>query len=95
MAPVADRAVVTNVTDRVIQGGIDLTNASSGISVSRDANGGVKVDFDPAMIARIRRNGIQSAVPVIIDIEPMNSIQMRPLLGFDTSHETAGQLASA
>jgi hypothetical protein len=70
-----------------VQGGIDLTNAGSGITVTKDAQGGVKVDFDPALIARIKQEGVQSAVPVIINVTLMSPAQIRPLLGFDLNNQ--------
>jgi hypothetical protein len=67
-----------------VKGGIDLTQ-SEGFKFEQDANGGVKVNFDPAMIQRIRREGVYSAVPVIISITPVPSIL--PLLGLSSESE--------
>ena len=60
-------------------GGIDL-NTSNGMQwkVSRDGRG-VEMNIDPAMIARIRREGIDSLSPVIIKMTPVASIW--PLVG--------------
>ena len=66
-----------------VVGGIDLSTADSGMMVRKDNHGGVKMDFNPAMIARIRQEGVQSAVPVIIDVTSMNPAQISPLLGFN------------
>jgi hypothetical protein len=60
-------------------GGIDLNPSNMGLSVSKDAQGGVTVTFDPALVERIRKEGVQSVVPVIINIVPISDI--RPLLG--------------
>ena len=38
--------------------------------VEKDANGGVKVNVDPALIARIEREGMPEVVPVIINMKP-------------------------
>ncbi len=66
-------------------GGIDLNAANMGLVVEKDVQGGVKVTFDPAMIERIRRDGVQSVVPVIINITPIADI--RPLLGLAPRRE--------
>ena len=60
-------------------GGIDL-NTSGGMQwkVSKDGNG-VEMNIDPAMIERIRREGIDSLSPVIFSITPIPSIW--PLVG--------------
>jgi len=56
------------------QGGIDL-NTSSGMQwkVSKDGRG-VEMNIDPAMIARVRREGIDSLTPVVFRITPITSI---------------------
>jgi hypothetical protein len=61
------------------QGGIDL-NTSSGMQwkVSKDGKG-VEMNIDPAMIERVRREGIDSLSPVILRITPVASIW--PLVG--------------
>jgi len=65
----------------VTPGGIDLNTANLGMTVTKDADGGVKVNFDQAMIGRIKAQGVFSADPVIIRITPMSSAQISPLLG--------------
>jgi|GEM_PF-5277594 len=86
LAPRFDRAALANVVTQKpqtnLRGGIDLTHADLAMTVTKDASGGVKVSFDPAMIARIRQEGIQSAVPVIVDVHLMPMADIRPLLGF-------------
>jgi hypothetical protein len=67
------------------RGGIDLNTANMGMTVTRNSQGGVKVNFDPDMIARIRQQGIQSAVPIIIDVHMISIADIRPLLGFNLS----------
>jgi hypothetical protein len=65
----ADKAALANPT-----GGIDL-NTSNGMQwkVSKDGNG-VEMNIDPAMIERIRREGIDSLSPVILRMTPVTSI---------------------
>jgi hypothetical protein len=46
--------------------------------VSKDGNG-VEMNLDPAMIERVRREGISSLSPVIFKITPLTSIW--PLIG--------------
>jgi len=60
-------------------GGIDL-NTSSGMAWkdSKDGNG-VEMNVDPAMVARIRRDGVDSLTPVVFKITPVVSIW--PLVG--------------
>ena len=61
------------------KGGIDL-NTSNGMQwkVSKDG-AGVEMNIDPAMIERVRREGIDSLSPVIFRITPVTSIW--PLVG--------------
>ena len=61
-----------------VQGGIDLTKGT-GLRIEKDANGGVKVSFDQALVARICREGVRSVVPVVISVTPVSSVL--PLLG--------------
>ena len=60
-------------------GGIDL-NTSNGMQwkVSKDGRG-VEMNIDPAMIERIRREGIDSLSPVVLKMTPVASIW--PLVG--------------
>jgi len=76
----ASKAQIVSATRQSV-GGIDLSTADSGITLTKDTNGGVKVNFDPVMIARIRQKGVQSAVPVIIDVHMMSVEDIKPLLG--------------
>jgi hypothetical protein len=79
IAPVhADHAQFGQVEDRT-KGGIDL-NTSNGMQwkISKDGKG-VEMNIDPAMIARIRREGIDSLSPVILRMTPVASIW--PLMG--------------
>ena len=64
----------------MVYGGIDLTQADSGITVNKDAQGGVTVNLNPALIARIRKQGIQSAVPVIVDLHRITMTDIKLLL---------------
>ncbi len=74
-------------------GGIDLQDTEAGLTVSRDVNGGVKVTVDPAMIERVRREGLKVINPVIINMTPMTAPDLRLLLGFATPKQDAAQLA--
>jgi hypothetical protein len=67
------------VLPKPTEGGIDL-NTSNGMQwkVSKDGQG-VEMNVDPAMIARIQREGIDSLSPVIFKITPVASIW--PLVG--------------
>jgi hypothetical protein len=53
-----------------INGGIDLSQQDAALHVVKDINGGVKVNVDPALIARIEREGLPEIVPVIINMQP-------------------------
>src|SRR5262249_43487594 len=59
-------------------GGIDLSQQDSALHVEKDANGGVKVNVDPALIARVEREGLPEVVPVIINMQPAD---VRTLFG--------------
>jgi len=78
------RAMTTQkIPTAMKRGGIDLNAANMGMTLTKDAQGGVKVSFDPAMIARIRQQGVQSAFPLIIDVHLMPLAEIRPLLGLN------------
>ena len=51
-------------------GGIDLSQQDAALHVVKDANGGVVVNVDPALIARVEREGMLEVVPVIINMRP-------------------------
>ena len=59
-------------------GGIDLNTQGLNWQISKDGKG-VEMNVDPAMIERIKREGIESLTPVIFNITPVQSIW--PLLG--------------
>ena len=65
----------------LVPGGIDLNTADMGMTVVRDANGGVKVNVDPAMLARVRIHGLGRVEPFIIQMQAMTSGEINPLLG--------------
>ncbi|MBF0511500.1 MAG: hypothetical protein HQL13_04135 [Candidatus Omnitrophica bacterium] len=66
-----------------VQGGIDL-NTSNNTQWKDNKNGqGVQIDITPAMIARVKREGINSLSLVIYWISPLVSIW--PLVGFKAS----------
>jgi acyl carrier protein len=73
-------------TDTFTKGGIDL-NTSNGMQwkVSKDGKG-VEMNLDPAMIERIRSEGIDSLSPVIFRITPITSIW--PLVGLQKPVQT-------
>ena len=74
-------------SDALTPGGIDL-NTSNGMhwKISKDGRG-VDMTVDPAMIARFRRDGIDSLSAVIVRITPVESIW--PLMGFQASLQAA------
>ncbi len=59
-------------------GGIDLANVAAGLRVQRTGDT-VTVSFDPAMIERIKTQGVNGFKPVIINIMPVRSLL--PALG--------------
>ena len=63
-----DKATVANTKNSWVQGGIDLSEQDSALQVTKDANGGVRVNVDQALIARIEREGLSEVVPVIINM---------------------------
>jgi len=64
-----DKAQVVTWT----QGGIDLSQQDAAMHVVKDANGGVTVDIDPDLIARVKREGLSRAYPVVIDLQPASA----------------------
>jgi len=64
--------VAAESTDSAMRGGIDLSQQDAAMRVTKDANGGVKVDVDPAEIARVERYGLSEVDPVIIGMRPAN-----------------------
>jgi len=67
---------------KAFPGGIDLSQQDSAMTVTRDANGGVKVDINPALIARIEREGMPEVDPVIIGMRP---VDLKTLFGVGVS----------
>ena len=61
------------------KGGIDLNTLNMSMAVSKDGKG-VEMTIDPAMIARVRREGVDSLTPVIYRMIPISNIW--PLAGF-------------
>jgi hypothetical protein len=57
----------------MINGGIDLSEEGGILHIEKDAQGGVKINIDPAMIARIEREGVSELIPVIISMRPTNA----------------------
>jgi len=66
----------------MLNGGIDLSQEDAALRVEKDANGGVKVNVDPSLIARIEREGMPELDPVIINVQPAD---MRSLFGVGAS----------
>jgi len=58
--------------DKAMRGGIDLSQQDSALHVSKDANGGVQVNVDPALIARVEREGLAEVDPIIIGMRRAN-----------------------
>ena len=54
-------------------GGIDL-NTSGMKTTLRKEGAGVQMAFDAAMLARIRKDGVQSLTPVIDTVTPIRNI---------------------
>ncbi len=65
----------------ITPGGIDLSQQEAALHVEKDANGGVKVSVDRALVARIEREGMDEVDPVIIDMRPADA---RSILGLPT-----------
>jgi hypothetical protein len=59
-------------------GGIDLSQQDAAMRIVKDANGGVTVNVDPALIARVEREGMKEVIPVIINMQPAD---MHAILG--------------
>ncbi|MDE2231173.1 MAG: hypothetical protein KGJ95_03800 [Candidatus Omnitrophica bacterium] len=77
-------------------GGIDLNTANMAMTVTKDADGGVKVLTQSKqlglLIARIKTRGVFSADPVIIRITPISRAQISPLLGLRVSPARSAQV---
>lgn len=69
----ADTPVVVNVAQDFRKGGIDLNPANLRIEINKE-NGGVHVEFDPKLLEEIRSRGIEGFIPIIINIQPMESV---------------------
>ena len=70
-----------------MNGGIDLNTSGIQWKISKDGKG-VEMNIDPAMIQRMRREGIDSLSPVIFKITPISSIW--PLAGLQAPVEEEG-----
>jgi len=64
-----DKAAVA-IKPQQVEGGIDLSQQDAAMRVTKDANGGAKVDVDPAEIVRVERYGLSEVDPVIIGMRP-------------------------
>ncbi len=76
LSVLADAAMGTD--NRSPEGGIDLKAAGANTTVRQEGKG-VEMTFDPAMIERIKREGLEGLTPVIYRMTPVVSIW--PLLG--------------
>ena len=65
-----------------IKGGIDLTQGGMTWSFKKDGPG-VEMNVNPALIERIRREGIHSLTPFILRVSDMPVINIWPLLGLE------------
>jgi len=78
-----DRAALANpAMEKWVQGGIDLSEQDSALQVTKDANGGVRVNVDQALIARIEREGMSEVDPVIVNMQPAD---LQSLFGLQAS----------
>ncbi len=73
-----DKHKVDKAALSAMRGGIDLSQQDAALRVEKDANGGVKVNVDPALIARVEREGMPEVIPVIINMQPAD---IRSLFG--------------
>ena len=69
----ADANAAMSVKYTSAQGGIDLNTQGVQWKTGKEGKG-AEMDIDPAMIERIRRDGIESLTPVIFRITPIASI---------------------
>ncbi|MBF0510956.1 MAG: hypothetical protein HQL13_01365, partial [Candidatus Omnitrophica bacterium] len=53
-------------------GGIDLSQQDAAMHVTKDAQGGLRITVDKALIAQIEQEGLSEAIPVIIRMAPAN-----------------------
>jgi hypothetical protein len=67
------RKILKNKAQISMPGGIDLNTNAMAWEVSKEGRG-VEMTIDPAMLARIKRQGIDSLSPVIFKIAPVVSI---------------------
>ncbi len=68
-----DAAITAADKAQIGNGGIDLNANNINWNIRKDGNG-VEMNIDPAMIERIRREGIDSLSPVIFRITPVTNI---------------------
>ena len=87
-APAADKAVLANPAN----GGIDLTQGGMTWSVKKDGPG-VEMDVNPALIERIKREGIQSLTPFVLRVTDMPAANIWPLLGLEPPKRQEERLA--
>ena len=79
MSPAKDNdAAMTHTKAASRKGGIDLNAQNLNWHIRKDGKG-VEMAIDPAMLERIRREGIEGLTPVILNISPVVSIW--PLVG--------------
>jgi len=76
----------------VARGGIDLTQNGMNWSIRKDGTG-VEMNVDPAMIERIRREGIQSLSPFILRVTPMSTAGIWAMIGLEPPKRQEERLA--
>ena len=87
---VLDRSTPSQDRAMAAKGGIDLNTGGMNWSVRKDGTG-VEMKVDPAMIERIKREGIDSLTPVIFRVTPVVSIW--PLVGLEPPKRQEERLA--
>ena len=89
ISPTVDTGTTDNA--QIVPGGIDLNTAGMGWKVRKDAAGGVEMTVDPAMIERIKREGIDSLAPVIFRVTPV--VNVWALIGLEPPKKQEERLA--
>ncbi len=69
-------AMISNKPDetmlRKTPGGIDLDAKNMGLDIMKEGNG-IKISFDPVLIAEFERGDFSGVIPIIINITPLSS----------------------
>ena len=75
-------------------GGIDLNTDTMNWNIKKDGFG-VEMNVDPAMIERVRREGINSLTPEIFRVTPMTTANVWTLIGLEPPKRQDERLAGA